>query len=281
MNLFNEFRNLIWLYRNRLEFQAEQNCRDFQNFLSNVKSYYDINYRNLRILEIGCGQRYPHALILAQDNEVHAIDLNVIIYSWAPLRITRMFTKDGIIRGTKTVVRKALFDKKYHEKLAECAGKRLTKMPEFHTMNAEDLDFLDSTFDFVFSVAVFEHIRNVETAVTELRRVLKPSGIFAIEINPFTGITGGHNLYGKDETTTEVPPWDHIRQNLYPATTYLNKLRLGDYRDIFSSYFDDVHFIENESNQYKKYLTNEIREELSDYSEHELLTLGMGIIGKK
>ncbi len=92
-----------------MEFQAEQNYRDFRNFLSNVNKYYDINYRNLRILEIGCGQRYPHALLLAQDNEVHAIDLNVIIYSWSPLRIPRMFLKDGIIRGIKTVIRKALF----------------------------------------------------------------------------------------------------------------------------------------------------------------------------
>ena len=44
-----------------------------------------------------------------------------------------------------------------------------------------------------------------------------------------TGSTPG------DGRRPQVPPWDHLRGNRYPADNSLHKLRLGGYRRIFTA----------------------------------------------
>lgn len=46
-------------------------------------------------------------------------------------------------------------------------------------MSATDLDYPDSTFDLVTSIEVLEHIDELDQALLEIRRVLKPGGRFA------------------------------------------------------------------------------------------------------
>jgi SAM-dependent methyltransferase len=47
---------------------------------------------------------------------------------------------------------------------------------DFRLGNAEGLDFPDETFDVVYSFGVLHHTPDIERAVAELRRVLKPGG---------------------------------------------------------------------------------------------------------
>lgn len=44
--------------------------------------------------------------------------------------------------------------------------------------NAESSPFKDNSFDFVLSIAVFEHIRNPFVAIREIARVLKSGCVF-------------------------------------------------------------------------------------------------------
>jgi len=47
--------------------------------------------------------------------------------------------------------------------------------------DAEELPFQNNTFDYVESGAVFEHIHNPLTTIKEVKRILKPGGIFYID----------------------------------------------------------------------------------------------------
>ena len=281
MPLFTEFRQLLRHYSRNLDLQAENDYREFKQVCDCVESRFKIELRNLKILEVGCGQRYPHALLLAQDNEVHAIDLDIVLTHWSPALIYKLFKHGGFRRAAKTIIRRALFDEKYYRKLAELFGKKLDKKPAVYRMSGENLEFLDNTFDLVFSKAVFEHVRRIDNVIPEIKRVLKVGGVLAIEINLFTGFTGGHNLLGEDPEYSRVPPWDHLRKQTYPTNTYLNKLRIDDYKKAFEQYFEIVYYYEEEKHQYERFLTEDIRRELADYSVHELLTNGMLVLAKK
>lgn len=55
---------------------------------------------------------------------------------------------------------------------------RRRKDCEFRSYNGTDIPFLDGKFDIVFSNQVFEHVRHPERLLAEVRRVLRPGGIF-------------------------------------------------------------------------------------------------------
>lgn len=56
----------------------------------------------------------------------------------------------------------------------------------------EALPFDDKTFDFVFSIAVLEHVKNVRKALQEMNRVLKDRGIMYMNIPNYNSFYEGH-----------------------------------------------------------------------------------------
>ena len=56
-------------------------------------------------------------------------------------------------------------------------AKRAGVTIDFRLGNAEGLDFPDATFDAVYSFGVLHHTPDIEKAVSEVHRVLKPGGI--------------------------------------------------------------------------------------------------------
>jgi hypothetical protein len=61
--------------------------------------------------------------------------------------------------------------------------------------DAHCLPFADATVDVVMANAVLEHVRDLETTVREIDRVLKPGGLIYIEI-PFIQPYHTHDIYG-------------------------------------------------------------------------------------
>lgn len=57
---------------------------------------------------------------------------------------------------------------------------------------AEDIPFDDNSFDLVFSVTVLEHVRNVEQAMKESIRVLKPGKMLLAHIPNYNSFSEGH-----------------------------------------------------------------------------------------
>jgi SAM-dependent methyltransferase len=63
---------------------------------------------------------------------------------------------------------------------AAVAGTPLAGKIRIAEMSAEQLDFADNTFDAVTTIEVLEHVTDLERAIAEIQRVLKPGGRFLI-----------------------------------------------------------------------------------------------------
>ncbi len=121
--------------------------RRYQEFLT----FYDFlpKQKNIKILELGCGIGYYSAFLSKVASEVIATDLETIDpTTHSPgLQVTRDF-------------------------LFSLGIKNVTVM---HA-SAEELPFENNTFDLVFSSHVLEHVPNMNIAIHEIDRVLKPGG---------------------------------------------------------------------------------------------------------
>ena len=99
------------------------------------------NARGLRVLEIGCGMGTDGAQFAKAGADYTGIDLTE-----AAVELAR---------------------KRFH--VSGLKG-------EFRVADAERLDFPDASFDLVYSHGVLHHTPDIEAAVREIHRVLKPGG---------------------------------------------------------------------------------------------------------
>jgi SAM-dependent methyltransferase len=229
----------------------------------------------IRMLEVGCGQRFALTLLFhSVGARVTGIDTDFVDPKFSLKGMLSVWKRNGFERFAKTAIRHILFDRIYYSTLEKELGQplKIDKELDVRLMNACALEFPDNEFDFIYSCAVFEHIDNVEKASSEVARVLKPDGIVSIGIHLFPSLSGGHSLewaYPDTCPSKTAPPWDHLRQNLFPTHVYLNKLRETDYISIFNRYFTILDV--RESYEGEEFLTDEILKELRDYSKEELL----------
>jgi SAM-dependent methyltransferase len=134
------------------EFYREIDRRFFLNaneYLPQIDVPFDrlIDYKSLadkRVLEIGVGNGSHAELLAAHSGEFTGIDL----------------TEYGV-RSTS-------------ERMRLFGHNNTTILP----MNAEELEFVDNTFDFIWSWGVIHHSANPRAILREVNRVLKPGGTF-------------------------------------------------------------------------------------------------------
>ncbi len=272
-SLLRNFWGLLKAYRHNNEF-ALQSYRVFRDACCTFERHLGRGLEETDILEIGSGQRFTITLLF-QSLAARAvgIDMDHAAKRADPGTFVQIWRRNGLERAVKTFGRKLLFDRAYYREVARLAGRPLRLQDvDLRVMDACALEFPDQSFDLVFSSNVFEHIHDVGRATREMARVLRPGAIALIGICPFCGLSGGHHpdWASPDEMViTPVPPWDHLRQNLYPADTYLNRLREQDYLAAFSRH---LQILDVESSyQGERHLTPELELELSDYSREELL----------
>ena len=97
--------------------------------------------RGLRVLEIGCGMGTDGAQFAAAGADYTGVDLTEAAIDLARKR----FASSGL-------------------------------QGEFRVADAEKLDFADESFDVVYSHGVLHHTPDIESAISEIHRVLKPGG---------------------------------------------------------------------------------------------------------
>lgn len=99
------------------------------------------------------------------------------------------------------------------------------------------LSFPDNYFDAVISVATFEHFPNLNAALSEIKRVLKPGGVFFTEFAPiWTSIVGHHYNFWIYEDIDLIPPWGHLWMDEQQMRTYLEP-KIGKEKTDEACYF--------------------------------------------
>lgn len=242
--------------------------------------------KGARILDIGCGQTATQVALFAADGaDVTGIDMEVPTYRMGLRTFVRALRMNGLERAVKSLLRHLLFDWRFFSQLRSEYGKALPlETMDVRIMDASRLSFRDSSFDFVYSSAVFEHVADVRGAAREVNRVLKPSGVARIGVHLFPSLSGGHHLEWScpdENPSRRVPPWDHLFDNRFPANTYLNKLRLRDYRQILSeemSVMSEERVYEGE-----RILTKDLERRLHQkgYAREDLITRGATFLCRK
>ena len=261
---------------------ARDDYRLYSQSQQRLAQYLGSPVTGRRILDVGCGQHYPETLLYQSNgNAVTGIDLDVVGVGVSWRKYRAIARQNGIKRAAKSLVREFAFDPVYFSELEKSAGRPLRRRGlDLRSADATALPFVGGTFDLVVSTAAFEHIADVDKAVSEIARVLKPGGLAHIDIHLFTSLSGGHHLewtWPDHDVRRSVPPWDHLRQNLYPVDYYLNRQRESAYRASFERHMSVMQWVRGRSEGERR-LTPELRKELSAYSEDELLRRNVIVI---
>lgn len=269
-------RDLLRLLRRNLFSTKEKAIKVYTHYRKikkHVKSNLGEKLKGLRILDLGCGQRFPYTYLLSRDNTVVGIDLDVVLTEHKLSNYISIIKKNGINRFLKTFIRSIFFDMRYYQQLRKLESKG-GKTHRFHLlrMNAEDLKLPDDSFDFVISIYAFEHIQHVEKVIKEIKRVLTPQGKFYIAVDFYTKLYGGHK-------PDPHHPWNHLLDENFTSDVYLNKLRLDDYITLFKTYFDDLSFLCQINEKANHLLTPELKKKLPQYSQKELIMEPLIVMG--
>jgi len=264
---------------------AREHYAFFADMRDRLQEHGVDDLHGLRILDVGCGKAFWLTLLLHSCGaHVTGIDTELARFGLSLSKYASMMRHNGLERALRTLAWDVIYARPYYRELAAvCPFTLRFDGIDVQQMDVTKLDFPDGYFDLVVSHEVFEHLLDVPAALRSLHRVMKPDGITYIYIHNYTSLSGGHHIawkYPNTEPSTTVPPWDHLRQNLYPdIPSWINRLRMSDYQLMFEERFEILDWF-SVAREGEALLTPEIRAELADYSEEELLIKGFIVIAR-
>ncbi len=287
--LLEKWRQALTFFRWRLGWGSDPGQLDYiLESLDWLASTYERvsgkRFADARVFEIGYGARPVRLIALnSMGIDVRGIDLDAPMMRFSVARLFDIVKTNGPVRAMKTAVRNVLFDRKDEKTLEAALGARGHKLTideaRLLVGDAARFDFGEDKYDLIYSFDVFEHIPPVdlEAVVAHLGSALTPGGMAVIVPLVFTGICGGHlpewyaHLVDED-ARKDTEPWEHLRKSRKVADVYLNRLARGDYRKLFSNYFEIVEETDQIPELGKRWLTPEVREELAAWSDEDLFS---------
>jgi hypothetical protein len=233
-------------------------------------------------VEIGYGQRpYRMRALSATGVEMYGVDMEVPLLSGSLAEYVQMLRLNGRERLAKTLARRLLFDRAEERAFAKAVKSRgliVTVQKSAFAVSDAARYMPPRSVDIVYSVNVFEHIarESLTPLVAKMPSWLNPNGLALIRPDIWTGLHGGHSLewsgwHQDRDRERRSAPWEHLRQNRFPANTSLNELTRDDYRALFDRHFEIVEEIDPPREPVEELLTPEIRQELAGYSDADLL----------
>ena len=253
-----------------------------------VEERFGVALEDMKMLDVGAGQRLLQMKYFAPRNSVVGIDLDVIPQGFDPAGYFRMLRANGLKRTVKTIGRKVIgVDTRQSRELLTLVGDARFPRLEVHHMDAAAMTFRDRSFDFVYSMVVFQHLSDPGSVAKEMARVLVPGGIAYADFILYTSLTGSHDIRLLGGRPADLPSWAHLRpqhEHLIQQSAYLNGLRLKEWERIFDTAMPGHELIlvqpgrenlEPEVSRLKQ------QGELSDYSLEELVTTKVILLWRK
>jgi len=187
---------------------------------------------NMQVMDFGCGEGNLVKAALANGFDAYGCDIYDVEYSC-------QWNSEWATAGTKTEGRL-----------------RRIRIPY-------ELPFDDSSIDVVISDQVFEHVQNYPEALAELRRVMRPGGVYLhsfpsrylfIEPHIFVPLTTMFRprwwlwlwavLGVKNEYQKGLPVAEVVKRNAHFLSHGTNYLPPGEIKREFARYFGRVTFVE-------------------------------------
>ncbi|WP_125152207.1 MerR family transcriptional regulator [Clostridium rectalis] len=209
---WNKFINIInvlsmdkkWVeqYKNASNLRARINLHE--KFSSNKQGWMQWCFQQLNlkdkdtVLELGCGD----ATFWVKNLKYIPKDLGIVLTDYS----------QGMLKDAKN-------------NLENKAGKF-----KFKVVNAENIPYEDNKFDIVIANHMLYHVDNVDKALSEIKRVLKPEGRF------YASTVGESHMKEMRQMISEID--ENILKN---ESFYLTKkFQLENGKDILSKFFDNI-----------------------------------------
>jgi SAM-dependent methyltransferase len=274
-----EFFTLWQSKRQNVPGQARQMLAEVESSESEMEHALGDRLRDKDILIIGPGQQLVEMSFFARHNRVTGIDLDVISLHPSVREYLTMFRRNGSIRTLKTMGRKAMGYDRSLRREVERQGLTLDDDPTIVTMDAAAMTFPDGSFDCVFSHSCFEHLLEPGDVIRQVARVLRPGGLAHVDAHLYTSDSGCHDVRIFSGRREAIPPWAHLRpqcRHLVQPNSYLNEIRLSQWKDLFSQHWPDVEFrLRPERDPAIQDALAPLRTdgELTEYQDEELLSV--------
>lgn len=282
---FGELLSLCFVHRSNPRGRVLQALKVARGVQATLEWCLERPLRGAAILEIGAGQQPILLTYFSVQNQAVGIDADVLPLQGRLADYVQMWRRNGSLRTLKTVIRKGLgVDAKVRRELKEQLAAEELPAPSVFQMDAAAMSFPDQSFDAIYSRAVFEHLSDPRSVLREVRRVLKPGGALVILLHLYTSDSGCHDSRILAGQRDHIPYWAHLRpkhQHAVCENTYLNRLRLAEWLEVFSSELPGciVKPLNDADNATRDALVP-IRAagELSSHTDEELLTVTVEVV---
>jgi hypothetical protein len=258
---------------------------DIDEYDELLRKYADLGIQGAQVFEIGFGARpYRQMILHSMGVDASGVDAEMPVLRSRPREFYEILRQNGAERAAKSLLRNLLFDRGERRALRSCISAR-GLAPHLDTSrlivsDAGELRLPAASLDLVFSEDVFEHIEltTLERLVPRMAEWLRPEGVALIRPNVFTGIVGGHLLEWSRASMRQPParrrsePWEHLRKRRFAPNTYLNELTRSQYRELFEGSFEIVEERVTNPDLGREYLDDDVRRDLSSWSDDELFS---------
>ena len=270
-------RGLLNIHGSRRQARIDELIGRADECRASLRHAFGFEVRGKVVLDVGPGQFLIQSRYFALDNKVVALDSEVILERFSLRGFVDTVRCNGLQRAIKTAVRMgAGIDRSYAVALRQRLGVGALPVVELRRGDACRMPFPDKSFDMVHCRAVLHHLDDPAPALAEMRRVLRPAGVAWVDLHLYSSWNGSLDprvLFGRDPNLH----WAHIQQGAPGVVegAHLNKLRLEDWRELFSRSWPDVQLqlIEVEDPALRLSADQLISERrVTGYSKEELLT---------